>query len=63
MVSRNKTAESEVVVIGLGYVGLTLAAHLARSGFKVHGVEVREFILAELAKGKAFFWKKDWIPY
>jgi UDP-N-acetyl-D-mannosaminuronic acid dehydrogenase len=62
MVSRNKTTESEVVVIGLGYVGLTLAAHLARSGFKVHGVEVREFILAELAKGKAFFLEEGLDP-
>jgi UDP-N-acetyl-D-mannosaminuronic acid dehydrogenase len=62
MVARNKTTESEVVVIGLGYVGLTLAAHLARSGFKVHGVEVREFILAELAKGKAFFLEEGLDP-
>jgi nucleotide sugar dehydrogenase len=43
-------------------VGLTLAAHLARSGFKVHGVEVREFILAELAKGKAFFLEEGLDP-
>jgi len=55
MVLSNKNPDSEVVVIGLGYVGLTLAAHLARSGFKVCGIEIRESILDELAKGKAFF--------
>jgi UDP-N-acetyl-D-mannosaminuronic acid dehydrogenase len=46
---------NRVVVIGLGYVGLTLAAHMARSGFKVHGVEIREEVLEPLTKGKAFF--------
>ena len=32
------TADKDVVVVGLGYVGLTLAAHLANIVFKVHGV-------------------------
>ena len=44
-----------VVVIGLGYVGLTLAAHMARSGFKVHGVEIRDEVLEPLKNGRAFF--------
>lgn len=44
-----------VVIIGLGYVGLTLAAHMARSGFKVHGVEIRDEVLEPLKNGKAFF--------
>ena len=43
------------VIIGLGYVGLTLAAHMARSGFKVHGVEIRDEVLEPLQNGRAFF--------
>jgi UDP-N-acetyl-D-mannosaminuronic acid dehydrogenase len=62
MFSRKQATDTEVVVIGLGYVGLTLAAHLARSGFKVQGVEVRESILTELGKGKAFFLEEDLDP-
>ena len=45
------------VIIGLGYVGLTLAAHMARSGFKVHGVEIRDEVLEPLQNGKAFFFE------
>lgn len=45
----------DVVVIGLGYVGLTLAAHMAKSGFRVHGVEIRDEVLEPLGRGRAFF--------
>jgi UDP-N-acetyl-D-mannosaminuronic acid dehydrogenase len=50
-----KTAENPIVIIGLGYVGLTLAAFMADHGFRVHGTEVRTFILENLEKRKAFF--------
>ena len=46
---------NKVVIIGLGYVGLTLAAHMARSGFSVHGVEIRDEVLEPLKSGRAFF--------
>ncbi len=46
---------SEIVVVGLGYVGLTMAAHLLDRGFKVYGVEIRDEILSELKLGKSFF--------
>ena len=46
---------NEVVVIGLGYVGLTLSAHMAKSGFRVHGVEIRDEVLNPLAESRAFF--------
>jgi nucleotide sugar dehydrogenase len=45
----------EVVVVGLGYVGLTMAAHLLDRGFKVYGVEIKEEILDKLKSGKGFF--------
>jgi len=48
-------AANRVVVIGLGYVGLTLAVHMARAGFNVHGVEIRDEVLEPLEGGKAFF--------
>ncbi len=46
---------SEIVVVGLGYVGLTMAAHLLDRGFNVYGVEIRDEILSELKSGKSFF--------
>lgn len=36
---RAELMEREVVVFGLGFVGLTLACHIARSGFKITGVD------------------------
>ena len=53
MVDKEKT----VVIIGLGYVGLTLAAHMARSGFLVHGVEIRDEVLEPLKSGRSFFFE------
>ena len=46
---------NEIVVVGLGYVGLTMAAHLLDRGFKVCGVEVRDEVLLKLESGKSFF--------
>jgi UDP-N-acetyl-D-mannosaminuronic acid dehydrogenase len=39
-------------VVGMGYVGLTLTAALARSGHTVHGVDAQPRVLAELARGR-----------
>lgn len=53
-----KTFEDrQVVVLGLGYVGLTLGAYLSELGFQVHGVEIRDLVLNSLQKKKAFFWE------
>jgi UDP-N-acetyl-D-mannosaminuronic acid dehydrogenase len=46
---------NEIVVVGLGYVGLTMTAHLLDRGFKVYGVEIRDDILLKLKSGKSFF--------
>ena len=43
---------TSVGVVGLGYVGLTLAVSLARKGFIVHGVETAPRVLAALATGR-----------
>ncbi len=42
--------KNKIAVIGLGYVGLPLAAHLSRH-FKVIGFDINEEIVSELKKG------------
>lgn len=49
--------DKDVVVMGLGYVGLTLGAYLSELGFRVHGVEIRDLVLKALNKSKSFFWE------
>jgi len=41
-----------VGVVGLGYVGLTLTAALARAGHTVHGVDVQPAVLESLSRGR-----------
>lgn len=49
--------DRHVVILGLGYVGLTLGAYLSELGFQVHGVEIRDLVLDSLKGKKAFFWE------
>lgn len=44
-----------VCIMGLGYVGLTLATVMAEVGFKVVGVEIRDDILEKLLRGEPHF--------
>ena len=44
---------TRVGVVGLGYVGLTLAVALARKGLTVHGVDTQPAVLAAVAAGRA----------
>jgi len=53
------TLDTNVVVVGLGYVGLTLSAHLSSVGFRVHGIEIRESVLELLRERKSFFWEPN----
>ena len=43
--------DKSICIIGLGFVGLTLAAVLAKKGFRVHGIERKKEILNFLSKG------------
>lgn len=43
-----------VVVVGLGYVGLTLALELAREGFRVTGVDADADRVAQLGRGESY---------
>lgn len=47
--------DRRVCVLGLGYVGLTLAVTMAEIGFEVLGVEVRPDVVERLRKGEAHF--------
>jgi len=49
------SGDHTVAIIGLGYVGLTLAAVMADVNFRVIGVEIREDVLGALAGGRAHF--------
>src|SRR4051812_16445531 len=40
-------------VIGLGYVGLPLAVEMARSGYRVLGVDVSERVVAGINRGES----------
>ena len=52
-----KDAEMRIGIIGLGYVGLTLAIAAADCGIEVLGVEVNEYVKECLAKNKAHFYE------
>lgn len=47
--------DRRVVVLGCGYVGLTLAVAMADVGFEVLGIEIRDDVVATLAAGKPHF--------
>ena len=47
--------DHKVCIVGLGYVGLTLAVAMADAGFLVHGVEINPDVLAALAEQRAHF--------
>jgi nucleotide sugar dehydrogenase len=47
--------DHHVCIVGLGYVGLTLAVAMADAGFRVHGVEVSPAVLEQLGTGHAHF--------
>ena len=47
-----QTQHATIGVIGMGYVGLTLTAALARKGFTVHGVDTQPAVLDSLSRGE-----------
>jgi UDP-N-acetyl-D-mannosaminuronic acid dehydrogenase len=44
--------DTKVVVVGLGYIGLPTAALIARSGFKVLGIDVSQHVVDTINSGK-----------
>jgi nucleotide sugar dehydrogenase len=49
--------DRNVCILGLGYVGLTLAVVMAEVGFRIHGVEIRNDIVDKLAQGEPHFFE------
>lgn len=49
--------DRQVCIIGLGYVGLTLATVMAGSGFEVTGIEIRKDVLKLLQAGIPHFFE------
>ena len=49
--------DRNVCIMGLGYVGLTLAVVMAEVGFNVTGVEIDKNIVNKLAAGKPHFFE------
>src|SRR5215831_6864250 len=54
LIERIEKREARLGVIGLGYVGLPLAAELGQAGFRVHGLDVDAKRVAELAAGRSY---------
>lgn len=46
---------TDICMVGMGYVGLTLAVGLAQAGYRVHGIENHAATLACLRTGKPHF--------
>ena len=49
--------DNRVCILGMGYVGLTLAAVMADRGFKVFGAEINPKTLATIQEGRAHFFE------
>ncbi|MCK4352406.1 nucleotide sugar dehydrogenase [candidate division WOR-3 bacterium] len=49
-----KTKQAKVCIIGLGYVGLPLAIHFAKNGFKVLGLDIKKERVNLVNQGKSY---------
>ncbi len=54
LLHRIERRKAKLGVIGLGYVGLPLAVEFGLAGFEVHGLDIDERRVSELAKGKSY---------
>lgn len=52
------TISKEIVVVGVGYVGLTLSIVLSSSGFRVYGFDKNKRVISLLKNGKIPFYEK-----
>ncbi|MDD5146831.1 MAG: nucleotide sugar dehydrogenase [Candidatus Pacebacteria bacterium] len=49
--------DKNICIMGLGYVGLTLATIMAEIGFQVLGVEIKDDVLEKLRRGEPHFFE------
>lgn len=59
---RIREREVGIAIVGLGRVGLPLAATLAGEGFKVVGVDVNEKVVSLTNRGEAYFKEETGLP-
>jgi UDP-N-acetyl-D-mannosaminuronic acid dehydrogenase len=50
--------DNRICILGLGYVGLTLAAAMSDRGFDVQGIEINRSILEKLQTGSSHFFEQ-----
>jgi len=46
---------NKICIVGLGYVGLTLAMHAIRNNYEVHGIEILEDTFDIISSGSTHF--------
>ena len=54
LLDRIERRKARLGVIGLGYVGLPLAAEFGHAGYRVHGLDIDSRRVSELAKGRSY---------
>ncbi len=51
--------DNRVCIMGMGYVGLTLAVVMAENGFDVHGIEINPEVLETIQQGRSHFYEAN----
>ena len=51
--------DKKITIVGLGYVGFTLALSMINNGFEVNGYDNNKNLINNLKKGKLHFFEKD----
>jgi UDP-N-acetyl-D-mannosaminuronic acid dehydrogenase len=59
----HSSTSKEILIVGMGYVGLTLAAILSSIGFKIYGYDNNKKTIEDLKKGKISFYEKGLKKY
>ena len=59
LIKKLEKKESQVAVIGLGYVGLPMAVTVARKGYQVIGIDVSDFCVQNVNAGKNYIGDVD----
>lgn len=49
--------DRRVCILGLGFVGVTLATAMAEVGFEVSGIEIRDEVITQLSSGNPYFFE------
>ena len=44
----------KICIVGMGYVGLTLAMHAVRNGYEVFGIEILDSTYNKILDGETF---------